>query len=167
MIKFHKLTWKNFLSTGNNTTTIQLDSHKKTVFLGESGSGKSTILDAVTFVLSNKPFRDINKGSLVNSINERECLVEIEFSIGNTEYKVSRGIKPNVFEIYRDGTLINQDAKSVDYQKVLEDQILKFNLKAFCQIVTLGAASFTPFMQLGTSDRRTIIEEILGIEVFS
>lgn len=167
MITFHTLKWKNFLSTGNCTTEIRLDSHKKTVFLGESGSGKSTILDAVTFVLYNKPFRDINKGSLVNSINERECLVEIDFTIGRTKYRVVRGIKPNVFEIYKNEELINQDAKSLDYQKVLEDQILKFNLKAFCQIVTLGAASFTPFMQLGSSDRRTIIEEILGIEIFS
>lgn len=167
MIKFHSLSWKNFLSTGNNETKIQLDTHKKTVFLGESGSGKSTILDVVTFVLYNKPFRSINKGALVNSINEKGCLVEISLSVGSNLYRIVRGIKPNVFEIYRDDVLINQDAKSVDYQKVLEEQILKFNLKAFCQIVTLGAASFTPFMQLSSSDRRTIIEEILGIEVFS
>jgi DNA repair exonuclease SbcCD ATPase subunit len=167
MIKFKTIRYKNFLSTGNNFTEIVLDKHKTSILIGESGSGKSTLLDAISFGLYNRPFRDVNKNQVINSINSKECLVEIEFSIGTREYLIRRGIKPNVFEIMKDGELLNQDAKSLDYQAYLEDQILKCNFKSFIQIVLLGAANFTPFMQLPAGDRRKIIEELLGIEVFS
>lgn len=167
MIVFEKIRWKNFLSTGNTFTEIPLNQDTTTIFIGESGSGKSTLLDAITFVLFNKPFRAIKKGQIVNSINKKDCLVEIHFSIGKRKYKVLRGIKPNVFEIYRNGILLNQDAKSLDYQEYLETQILKTNPKTFTQIVTLGAANFTPFMKLSAGDRRAIIEELLDIQIFS
>ena len=167
MIHFKLLKYKNFLSTGNVFTEIQLDASSNTLVIGTNGAGKSTMLDAITFALFGKPFRNINKPTLINSINEKDCLVEVEFRTMNKNYRIVRGIKPNKFEIYVDGDLINQDAASKDYQEVLEDQILKFNYKAFNQIVILGSASFVPFMQLSAADRRTIIEDLLGINIFS
>jgi len=167
MIRFSKVRWKNLLSTGNNFTEIALDSNHTTILLGQSGSGKSTLLDAISFALFNRPFRNINKNQLINSINQKSCLVEIEFSIGSQFYLVRRGMKPNVFEILVNNVLINQESHTKDYQQYLERQILKFNFKAFSQIVVLGASNFTPFMQLKSSDRRTIIESLLDIEIFS
>jgi DNA repair exonuclease SbcCD ATPase subunit len=161
------VSWKNFLSTGNSPNKVELNGHSTTLIVGKNGEGKSTILDALTFSLFNKPFRDINKNQLVNSINQKNCVVEIEFSIGPTEYRVVRGIKPNIFEIYQNGTIINQDAAVKDYQKVLEQQILKLNYKTFTQVVILGSASFVPFMQLPVWQRREVIEDILDIKVFS
>ena len=167
MIKFHTIRWKNLLSTGNSFTEIKLDKSPNTLIIGNNGAGKSTILDALCFVLFGKPFRKINKPNLVNSINNSDAVVEIEFSIGKKKYKVIRGIKPNTFEIYLNGTLLNQDAKAKDYQEFLEKSILKFNYKSFTQIVILGSASFVPFMQLTPADRRTIIEELLDIQIFT
>ena len=167
MILFKTVRYKNFLSTGNLFTEIKLNENATTLIVGENGAGKSTFLDAVTFSLFGKPFRNINKPQLVNSINEKDCQVEVEFTIGKKEYKVVRGIKPNVFEIYQDGTLLNQDAKSKDYQEQLEKNILKMNYKSFTQIVILGSTNFTPFMQLSASDRRAVIEDLLDIQIFS
>ena len=161
------MSWKNFLSTGNTPNKVELDGHSTTLIVGKNGEGKSTILDALTFSLFNKPFRDINKNQLVNSINQKNCVVEIEFDIGPIHYRVVRGIKPNIFEIYQNGTIINQDAAVKDYQKVLEQQILKLNYKTFTQVVILGSASFVPFMQLPVWQRREVIEDILDIKVFS
>jgi len=157
----------NLLSTGNVFTEVSLDTHGQTLIVGENGAGKSTILDALSFVLYGKSFRKINKPQLVNTINEKNLLVECDFSIGNRTYKVRRGIKPTVFEIYIDGSLLNQDAESVDYQDVLEKQILKLNHKTFSQVVVLGSASFVPFMQLAAQPRRDIIEDLLDIQVFT
>ncbi len=167
MIIFKSVSWKNFLSTGNTPNKVELDGHSTTLIVGKNGEGKSTILDALTFSLFNKPFRDINKNQLVNSINQKNCVVEIEFDIGPIKYRVVRGIKPNIFEIYQNGTIINQDAAVKDYQKVLEQQILKLNYKTFTQVVILGSASFVPFMQLPVWQRREVIEDILDIKVFS
>ena len=167
MILFKTIKWRNFLSTGNQFTEVDFQDAKTNLIVGTNGSGKSTILDALTFVLYNKPFRKINKPQLVNSVNEKDCLVEIEFSIGNKEYKVVRGIKPNIFEIYVDGEMLNQDAAVRDYQEHLEKFILKLNYKSFTQIVILGSASFVPFMQLSAADRRAIIEDLLDIQIFS
>jgi DNA repair exonuclease SbcCD ATPase subunit len=167
MIVFKKVRWKNFLSTGNAFTEIDLTRSTNTLIVGHNGAGKSTILDALTFGLFGKPYRKINKPQLVNSINDGKSVVEIEFSIGKKEYKIIRGIKPNVFEIHCNGKLINQDAKATDYQEHLERFILKLNYKSFTQVVILGSASFVPFMQLSASDRRTIIEELLDIGIFS
>jgi DNA repair exonuclease SbcCD ATPase subunit len=167
MIIFEKVRWKNLLSTGNTFTEVQLNKSPNTLIIGQNGAGKSTILDAICFALFGKPFRKINKPNLVNSINEKETVVEIEFIIGKKKYKIIRGIKPNVFEIYCNGTLLNQDAKAKDYQDFLEKSILKFNFKSFTQIVILGSASFVPFMQLTPADRRSIIEELLDIQIFS
>ena len=167
MIKFKKLRWKNFLSTGNVFTEIQLDRSPNTIITGDNGAGKSTILDALCFVLFNKPFRNINKNQLMNTINEKGLVTEIEFSIGNVEYLVRRGIKPAVFEIYKNGNLIDQPGSVRDYQTQFEDTILKLNYKSFTQIVVLGNASFTPFMQLSTKDRREVIEDLLDIQIFS
>jgi len=167
MIIFRNLRWKNFLSTGNFFTELNLDSNNTTLIVGANGSGKSTMLDALCFVLFGKPFRNINKGQLVNTINQKDCTVEIEFDTGNKSYKIVRGIKPNVFEIYCNGHLVNQDAAVKDYQEHLEKFILKLNYKSFTQIVLLGSASFTPFMQLSASDRRSIIEDLLDIQIFS
>lgn len=167
MITFEKVRWKNFLSTGNWFTEIDLTRSPNTLIIGTNGSGKSTILDALTFGLFGKPFRKINKPQLPNSINEKDCIVEVEFKVGKHDYKIIRGIKPNIFEIYQNGKLLNQDAASKDYQEVLEKNILKLNFKSFTQIVILGSASFTPFMQLSSSDRRNIIEDLLDIQIFS
>ena len=167
MITFNKLRFKNFLSTGNFNTEINLSENGTTLIVGANGSGKSTMLDALCFVLFGKSFRNINKGQLVNAINQKDCVVEIEFDIGNKSFKVIRGIKPNVFEIYSNGELINQDAAAKDYQEYLEKFILKLNYKSFTQIVLLGSASFVPFMQLSASDRRSIIEDLLDIQIFS
>ena len=167
MIVFKKVRYKNFLSTGNIFTEIPLNENATTLIVGENGAGKSTFLDAITFSLFGKPFRNINKPQLVNSVNEKDCVVEVEFAIGKKEYKVIRGIKPNVFEIYVDGSLLNQDAKAKDYQDHLEKLILKMNYKSFTQIVILGSTNFTPFMQLSAADRRTVIEDLLDIQIFS
>jgi DNA repair exonuclease SbcCD ATPase subunit len=167
MILFKTLKWKNLLSTGNYFTELKLNSNTNTLVVGTNGSGKSTMLDALCFALFGKPFRNVNKPNLLNSINGKDCVVEVEFDIGNKEYKIVRGIKPNIFEIYQDGILINQDAAIRDYQEYLERFILKLNYKSFTQIVILGSASFTPFMQLSASDRRAIIEDLLDIEIFS
>ena len=167
MILFKKLSYKNFLSTGNVATEIQLDRSPSTVITGENGAGKSTILDALVFGLFNKPFRKINKALLCNSINEKGCVVEIEFNVGTVEYKVRRGMKPVFFEIFKNGKLIDQPGNARDYQIILENTILKLNYKSFTQIVILGNASFTPFMQLSTRDRREVIEDLLDIQIFS
>lgn len=167
MITFTKIRWKNILSTGNAFTEIDLTRSTNTLIVGQNGAGKSTILDAFTFVLFGKPFRKINKPNLLNSINQSNGVVEVEFTIGKREYKVIRGLKPNVFEIFCDKILLNQDAKSKDYQEHLEKFILKLNYKSFTQVVILGSASFVPFMQLSAADRRTIIEDLLDIGIFS
>jgi DNA repair exonuclease SbcCD ATPase subunit len=167
MIKFKNISWKNFLSTGNQWTKVQLDKDETTLIIGTNGAGKSTILDALTFVLFNKPFRKINKPQLINSTNEKDCRVEIEFNIGSREYKVVRGIKPAVFEIWVDGKMMNQDAAAADQQKYLENNILKLNYKSFTQIVILGSSTFVPFMQLPAASRREVIEDILDIRIFS
>ena len=167
MIFFKTVRYKNFLSTGNLFTEIRLGEHLTTLIVGENGAGKSTFLDAITFALFGKPFRNINKPQLVNSINEKDCTVEIEFDVGKTRYKIVRGIRPNTFEIYVDGDMLNQDAKSKDYQEYLEKVILKMNYKSFTQIVILGSTNFTPFMQLSASDRRAVIEDLLDIQIFS
>ena len=167
MIHFKKIRWKNFLSTGNAFTEVQLDRTKSTLIIGDNGAGKSTILDALTFVLFGKPFRAVNKSQLINSVNQNGTEVEVEFSIGSKQYLVKRGIKKNFFEIYQDGNMLNQDASVRDYQEYLEKTILKLNYKSFTQIVILGSSSFVPFMQLKANDRRTIIEDLLDIEIFS
>ena len=167
MITFHSIRWHNLLSTGNAFTEIKLNQYPNTLIIGENGAGKSTILDAITFALFGKPYRNINKPQLVNSINGKDCLVELEFALGEKTYLIRRGIKPNVFEIIVDGDLLNQDAKARDYQDMLERLILKMNYKSFTQIVILGAASFTPFMQLSAADRRAVIEDLLDIQIFS
>ena len=167
MIRFTKIKWKNFLSTGGQFTEVRLDEHQTTLVIGENGAGKSTILDAICFTLFNKPFRSINKPQLMNTINGKNLVVEVEFYIGKKEYKIIRGMKPGIFEIYCNGDLLNQDAAARDYQKYLEEHILKLNYKSFTQIVILGSASFTPFMQLSLGNRREIIEDILDIQIFS
>ena len=167
MIIFNSIKYKNFLSTGNVSNEIQLDKSRSTLVVGFNGCGKSSALDALCFVLFSKPFRNVNKGQLINSINGKNCLVEIEFIANSKKYKVVRGLKPNIFEIWCDGILINQDAAAKDYQKVLEQQILRCNIKTFTQVVILGSASFTPFMQLSASQRREVIEDILDIKIFS
>lgn len=167
MILFKQISYKNFLSTGSQPNIIQLNSHGSTLITGKNGEGKSTILDALTFALFGKPFRNVNKNQLINSINQKQCLVEIEFSINGVDYKVRRGMKPTIFEIISNGELINQDAALRDYQKVLEQQILKLNFKSFTQVVILGSATFVPFMQLPAAQRRDVIEDLLDIRVFS
>jgi DNA repair exonuclease SbcCD ATPase subunit len=167
MIIFNTIRWKNFLSTGNQFTQVILDSNPSTLIQGSNGAGKSTILDALTFVLFNKPFRRINKPQLVNSINEKDCVVEIEFTIGSIVWRVHRGIKPNKFEIYRNDVLVDQVAASTDQQKWLEQNVLKMNFKSFTQVVILGSSTFVPFMQLTPAYRREVIEDILDIQIFS
>ena len=167
MILFKKIRWKNFLSTGNTFVEIELNKSQMTLMIGANGSGKSTMLDALTFALFNRPFRLIKKEQIVNTINNGDTLVELEFQIGTKNFKVIRGIKPNIFEIYSDGVLQNQDASSVDYQKILEDQILRLNYRAFKQIAVLGSSSYQPFMQMRPRHRREVVEEILDIRVLS
>ena len=167
MIVFKKVRWRNFLSTGNQFTEIQLDRNPTTLIIGENGAGKSTILDALCFGLFGKPFRNINKAQLINTINLKDLIVEVEFKISSVEYLVTRGIKPNRFEIYQNGILMNQDANNRDYQKILEQQILKLNYRSFTQVVILGSSTFVPFMQLKARHRREVVEEILDIQIFS
>lgn len=167
MIRFKRIRWKNFLSTGNIFTDIQLDKSDTALVIGENGAGKSTLLDALTFVLFNKPYRSINLPQLVSSVNERDCVVEIEFSDGKCAYKVVRGQSPKVFEIWCDGKMVDQDAKSRDYQKTLEESILGMNYRSFCQVVILGSANYVPFMRLPPADRRGVVESILDIGIFS
>lgn len=167
MIVFEKIRWKNFLSTGNVFTEINLNSDKTSLIIGKNGAGKSTILDALTFSLFGKPFRKINKPMLVNSINEKDCVTEIEFHIGKDQYKIIRGIKPNIFEIYCNNLLWNQESSIIDQQKNLEQNVLKMNYKSFTQIVVLGSSTFVPFMRLPVASRREIIEDILDIQIFS
>ena len=167
MIEFKTIKWKNLLSTGNNFTEVNLNGHDRTLIVGENGSGKSTILDALCFSLFSKPFRKINKSQLVNTVNCGDCKVELEFDIGKTQWKVVRGIKPNVFEIYKNGTLLDQSSATNDQQKWLEQHVLKMNYKSFTQIVVLGSSTFVPFMQLSAPGRRDVIEDILDIRIFS
>jgi len=167
MITFEKIRWKNFLSTGQQFTEVDLTESQSTLIVGNNGAGKSTILDALCFVLFNKPFRKINKPQLINSVNERELLVEVEFKIGTVDYKIVRGIKPSVFEIYRNNELVDQNAANKDYQKHLEQSILKLNFKSFTQVVILGSSTFVPFMQLPAAHRREVIEDLLDIQIFS
>ena len=167
MILFERIRWKNFLSTGNQFTEVNFTKTENTLIIGNNGAGKSTILDALTFVLFGKSFRNINKPQLVNSINEKDCLVEIEFKISSSEFKIRRGIKPSIFEIYKNGELFNQDASSSEQQKWFEQSVLKMNFKSFTQIVILGSSNFVPFMQLSAANRREVIEDLLDIKIFS
>jgi len=167
MIEFKEIRYKNFLSSGNQFTSIKLNQNTNTLIVGQNGAGKSTILDALCFSLFNKPFRKINKNQIVNSSNEKDCVVEIDFNVNRNEYKVVRGIKPGIFEIYQNGKKMNEDASAQDQQKMLENNILKLNYKSFTQIVILGSASFVPFMQLPAAHRREVIEDLLDIKVFS
>ena len=167
MIKFEKIRYKNFLSAGNTFTEIDLNKNKTTLVVGTNGAGKSTMLDALSFALFGKPHRAINKPQLVNSINGKGCVVEAEFTIGSAQFRIVRGIKPNLFEIWKNGTMINQSSHSKEYQKILEQNILKLNHKSFHQVVVLGSSSFIPFMQLSAWVRREVIEDLLDINVFS
>ena len=167
MINFKKVRWKNLLSSGNRFTEIELDKHQTTLILGENGAGKSTLLDALCFGLYGKGFRNLKKDLLINSINEKELVVEIEFSIGKKNYKVIRGAKPNKFELYINDTLINQDATMKDYQEHLEKNVLKMSYRSFTQVAILGSANFTPFMQLKAVERRKLVEDLLDISIFS
>jgi DNA repair exonuclease SbcCD ATPase subunit len=167
MIIFKKLRWKNFLSTGNIFTEIELNKHNTTLIVGENGAGKSTILDALSYALFGKPFRKVNKPQLLNSITKKDMVVEIEFSINANNYKIIRGMKPNVFEVYMNGSMLNQSAEMKDYQEILEKQILKINHKSFCQIAVLGSATYQPFMQLPGGQRREIIEDLLDLQIFT
>ena len=167
MITFKKIRWKNFLSTGNTFNEVSLCDTYTTLISGENGAGKSTVLDAICFVLFNKPYRAINLPQLVNSVNEKDCLVEIDFHDGKNEYKIVRGQAPKVFEVWRDGTMLDQEAKAKDGQKILEEQILRMNFRSFCQVVILGSANYVPFMRLPASERRNVVESILDIGVFS
>jgi len=167
MILFEKIRWKNFLSTGNQYTEVELDGNSTTLIVGTNGAGKSTVLDALTFSLFNKPFRKISKGQLINTVNEKDCRVEVEFSIAETQWKVVRGIKPNLFEIHRNGICMDQFSAVNDQQKWLEQNVIKMNYKSFTQIVILGSSSFVPFMQLTATNRREVIEDLLDIKIFS
>jgi len=167
MIIFKSIKYKNFLSSGNYFTEIPLDKHKSTLIVGHNGAGKSTILDAISFALFGKPHRKISKSQLVNSINQKQAVVEVEFTIGKSQFKIVRGIKPNIFEIWKDGSMINQSSHSLEYQKILEQNILKLNHKSFHQVVVLGSSSFIPFMQLNAGHRRNVIEDLLDINIFS
>src|SRR6056300_673428 len=167
MIIFKSVKYKNFLSTGNSYTEINLNETKSTLVVGQNGAGKSTMLDAISFALFGRPHRNINKNQLVNSINQKGCIVEVEFSIGSSAFKIVRGEKPKKFEIWKNGHMINQSSHAKEYQKILEQNILKLNHKTFHQVVVLGSSSFIPFMQLSSSHRREVIEDLLDINVFS
>lgn len=167
MITFKTISWQNFLSTGNTPTTVNLNDSATTLIIGSNGAGKSTILDALTFVLYGKSFRKINKAQLINTVNEKNCFVSIEFDINSTEWKVERGIKPNIFKIYRNNEPLDQSASAIDQQKWLEQNVLKMNYKSFTQIVILGSSTFVPFMQLPSSSRREVVEDLLDIKIFS
>ena len=167
MIIFEKIRWRNLLSTGNHFTEVELNKDSTTLIIGSNGSGKSTILDALTFVLYGKSFRRINKSQLINTTNENDCLVEIEFLVNSTKWKVVRGIKPNIFKIYKDGKLLDQSSSVIDQQKWLEQNVLKMNYKSFTQIIILGSSNFVPFMQLPISSRREVVEDLLDIKIFS
>ena len=167
MITFQKIRWRNFLSTGNQFTEVDFQEHHTNLIVGTNGAGKSTILDALTFGLFNKPYRKINKPQLVNTTNERECVVEIEFTINTRQYLVRRGIKPSVFDIVVNGTPLHREADDRAMQRILEENILKLNYKSFTQIVILGSSTFVPFMQLTSSNRREVIEDLLDIRIFS
>ena len=167
MIIFETIRWKNFLSTGNQYTEINLNKDSTTLIVGTNGSGKSTVLDALTFSLFNKPFRKISKSQLINTVNEKDCRVEVEFSIAETQWKVVRGIKPNIFEIHRNGICMDQFSSANDQQKWLEQNVIKMNYKSFTQIVILGSSNFVPFMQLSAPNRREVIEDLLDIKIFS
>ena len=167
MITFQKIRWRNFLSTGNSFTEVDFQSNHTNLIIGTNGAGKSTILDALTFVLFNKPFRKINKPQLVNTTNERECVVEVEFEINTRQYLIRRGIKPSVFDIIVNDTPLHREADDRAMQRILEESILKLNYKSFKQIVILGSSTFVPFMQLTTANRREVIEDLLDIRVFS
>ncbi len=167
MILFQKIRWRNLLSTGNQYTEVNLDKDQTTLIIGTNGAGKSTILDALCFSLYGKAFRRINKAQLINTTNERGALVEIEFNVNGTDWKVVRGIKPNTFEIYRDGTLLDQSHSAIDQQKWFEQNVLKMNYKSFTQIVILGSSTFIPFMQLSGPNRRDVIEDLLDIRIFT
>ena len=167
MILFEKVRWKNFLSTGNQYTEINFTEYDTNLIIGTNGAGKSTVLDALTFSLFSKPFRKINKGQLVNTVNEKDCKVEVEFIVNGICWKVIRGIKPNIFEIWKDGRLLNQFSHSADQQKWLEQNVIKMNYKSFTQIVILGSSAFVPFMQLTNTHRREVIEDLLDIKIFS
>ena len=166
MITFKRLQYKNFLSTGNQPIVVNLDMSQTTLIVGTNGSGKSTLLDALCFVLFNKPFRIIKKDQMVNTINAGDCMVEVDFEVGTKKYKIRRGIKPNIFEIFQNGTLLNQDASTIDYQKYLEQNIMKLNYRSFIQVVLLGSSSYEPFMKMKPRYRREVVEEILDIRVF-
>jgi|TARA_B110000238_G_scaffold193519_1_gene230061 DNA repair exonuclease SbcCD ATPase subunit len=166
MITFKNIKYKNFLSTGNTPIEIKLNSSNTTLIVGTNGSGKSTLLDALCFVLFNRPFRIIKKEQMVNTVNDGDCLIELEFDVGTKKYLIKRGIKPNLFEIYQDGVLVNQDANSIDYQKYLENNIMRLNYRSFLQVVLLGSSSYEPFMKMKPRYRREVVEEILDIRVF-
>ena len=167
MILFEKIRWKNFLSTGNQFTEVDFTKNSTNLIIGTNGAGKSTVLDALTFSLFGKPFRKINKPQLINTVNEKDCKVEVEFTIGSIEWKVVRGIKPAIFEIYRNGSALDQSSAALDQQKWLEQNVLKMNYKSFTQIVILGSSTFVPFMQLPAAHRREVIEDLLDIKIFS
>ena len=167
MIVFEKIRWKNFLSTGNVFSEVDLKGSPSTLIVGSNGAGKSTMLDAICFVLFKKPFRKISQAQLINAVNEKEMLVSIEFKIGSTHWQVNRGVKPNIFEIFRDGTALNQESNQRDQQVWLEQSVLKLNYKSFTQVVILGSSTFIPFMQLTAPNRREVIEDLLDIKVFS
>jgi len=167
MITFKKITWQNFLSTGNHPTTVELDQEQTTLIIGSNGAGKSTILDALTFVLYGKSFRKINKAQLINSTNDKGCLVEIEFDVNSVNWKIKRGIKPNIFKLYRNDEELDQSHSALDQQKWLEQNVLKMNYKSFTQIVILGSSTFVPFMQLPVASRREVVEDLLDIKIFS
>ena len=167
MILFETIRWKNFLSTGNQYSQVKFNKFSSTLIVGNNGSGKSTVLDALTFSLFGKPFRKINKSQLINTVNEKDCRVEVEFSIGDIKWMIVRGIKPNLFEIHRDGKCLDQFSSANDQQKWFEQNVLKMNYKSFTQIVILGSSSFVPFMQLPSSSRREVVEELLDIKIFS